>query len=206
MSVVNEYLYGRVDEPERTKVMEQQIYEHLSYWLALLNSSEFLRGFVDNRFYLILLVIVLVHLKNATYNSMFMCALINIPGTLLHELMHFFVGLILNAKPCNFTIIPRRGETGGYVMGSVGFTNVTFYNAVPSALAPLLLLPLGFYLNRYALPSLEPTFVNYVLYVLLQTIIVENAMPSSADFRVARMYFFGVVMYAVVGVCLLLML
>lgn len=170
-----------------------------------INSTPFLQSFFDNRFYLILLVIILIHLKNATYKSMFLCALINLPGTILHEMMHFFVGLILNARPCNFTILPRKSDKG-YVMGSVGFTNITFYNAIPSSMAPLLLLPIGFYLNRYLLPNMTPTFTNYVLYVLLQTIIIENALPSSADFRVAKQYFWGIVMYIAIGVSLLLIL
>lgn len=186
--------------------MLDQIYYKLMYFINQLNSYEFLQAFFDNRFYLILLVIILVHLKNATYRSMFMSALINIPGTLLHELMHFLVGLLFNAKPCNFTIIPRRSAEGHYVMGSVGFTNITFYNAIPASMAPMLLLPIGFYANRYILPLMEPTFVNYVMYVLLQTIIIENAMPSSADFKVAKMHFFGVVMYSILVVALLSML
>ena len=186
--------------------MPEGMYYQLIHWYESLNDYAFLQSFFNNRFYLILMVIVLVHLKNATYRSMFMSALINIPGTILHELMHFVVGLFLNARPCNFTLIPRRGENGGYVMGSVGFTNITFYNAVPAALAPLLLLPIGFYINRYALPMIEPSFVNYTLYMLLQTIIIENAMPSAADFKVARMYFLGIVMYAVLAVALLMML
>ena len=45
------------------------------------------------------------------------------------------------------------------------------------------------------MPMMTPTFSNYVLYVLLQTIIVENAIPSSVDFKVAGMYLRGVVMY-----------
>ena len=170
-----------------------------------LNSIGFLQSFVDNRFYLILLVIMLVHLKNATYKSMFLCALINLPGTILHEFMHFIVGLVLNAKPCNFSILPRRSENG-YVMGSVGFTNITFYNAIPSSLAPLLLLPIGFYLNRYFLPNMAPTFTNYILYVLLQTVIIENALPSSTDIKVAGKYFLGIVIYVALAVFLLFML
>ena len=80
-------------------------------------------------------------------------------------------------------------------MGSVGFRNVTFYNAVPAALAPLLLLIIGFYINRYYLPMMQPTMINYILYVFLQTIIIENAMPSGADFKVAGMYLQGVLLY-----------
>ena len=185
--------------------MLNQVYIKWNLLLDRINSVGFLQSFFDNRFYLILLVIILVHLKNATYKSMFLCALINMPGTILHEAMHFIVGLLLNAKPCNFTLFPRRNENG-YVMGSVGFTNITFYNAIPSSMAPLMLLPIGFYLNRYFLPNMTPTCTNYVLYVLLQTIIIENALPSSADFKVARMYFLGIVMYAAIGVALFLML
>ncbi len=182
------------------------LYDVYYKFLSLINSPAFLRGFFDNRFYLILLVIVLLRIKYTTYRSMWLSALVNIPGTVLHEFMHFFIGMLLNARPCNFTIFPRRGEDGSYVMGSVGLRNVTFYNAVPSAMAPLLLLPIGFYLNRYYLPTMHPTFVNYVLYVLLQTIIIENAMPSGADFRVARMYISGILLYGFVALSLFLML
>ncbi len=56
---------------------------------AYVNSPVFLRSFLDNRFYLILLVIVLMRFKYTTYRSMWMSALVNIPGTFLHELMHF---------------------------------------------------------------------------------------------------------------------
>ncbi len=182
------------------------LYDVYYKFLSIINSPAFLRGFFDNRFYLILLVIILMRVKYTTYNSLWLSSLVNIPGTILHEFMHFFVGMLLNARPCNFTIFPRRGEDGSYVMGSVGFRNVTFYNAVPASMAPLLLLPIGFYLNRYFLPTMEPTFVNYVLYVLLQTIIIENAMPSGADFRVARMYISGVLLYGFIFLSLFLML
>ncbi len=171
-----------------------------------LNDPRFLQAFFDNRFYLILLVIVLMRFKYTTYRSMWMSALVNVPGTLLHELMHFSVGLLLNAHPCNFTILPRKSLDGNYVMGSVGFRNITFYNAVPAALAPLLLLPIGFYLNRYFLPFLNPTLGNYILYVFLQTILIENAVPSRADFKVAGMYFTGVLMYLFLAISLFLML
>ena len=181
----------------------QQIYFKVS---AFLNSEEFLQAVLNNRFYLILLVVFLIRLKYVTYRSMWCSALVNIPGTLLHELMHFMVGAFLNARPCNFTILPQRNIDGDYVMGSVGFRNITFYNAVPAALAPLLLLPIGFYLNRYFLPNMVPTLFNYILYVLLQTIIVENAIPSRTDFNVAGKYFSGVILYLVLFIALLLML
>lgn len=171
----------------------QALLYKFNWWI---NSPEVLALLTNNRFLLILLVIILVRLKYNTYSSMWATALVNIPGTLLHELMHFIVGLVLNAHPCNFTIFPRKSPGGGYVMGSVGFRNVTFYNAIPSALAPLFLLVIGFYINRYYLPQMPLTATNYILYVLLQTIIIENAMPSRADFRIAGMFAKGVLLYS----------
>jgi hypothetical protein len=167
---------------------------------------EVVRAFIDNRFYLILLVIVLMRFKYATYRSLALCFIVNLLGTFLHELMHFTVGLFLNARPCNFNLFPKKSPDGGYVMGSVGFRNVTFYNAVPAAMAPLLLLPLGFYLNRYFLPLIPPTFLNYAGYVLMQTVIIENSVPSRADFKVAAMYLHGLLLYGALAVALLLAL
>ena len=178
--------------------MAEIVYQKLLAYWAYMNSYDFLTTFFNNRFYLILMVVILIRIKNATYNSMLLCALINIPGTVLHELMHFLVGLFLNAKPYNFSLFPKRAEGGGYVMGSVGFTNITKYNAVPAAMAPLLLLPIGFYINRYVLPMVEPTFVNFTLYILLQTIIIENSIPSTTDFCVARLYPSGVLIYGAI--------
>ena len=183
--------------------MVYQLYYKISMFL---NSPFLLQKIFDNRFYLILLVVLLMRMKYATYRSLWLSALVNIPWTILHELMHFLVGLALNARPCNFTVFPRRDMMGNYVMGSVGFRNVTFYNAVPAALAPLLLLPLGFYINRYVLPMMPATLLNYILYVLAQTIIIENAIPSRTDFKVAGMYFSGVLLYSVLLIALLLAL
>lgn len=99
--------------------------------LSFFNNPQFLQSFFDNRFYLILLVVVLMRFKYTTYRSMWMSALVNIPGTFLHELMHFLVGALFNAKPCNFTLFPKKNENGDYVMGSVGFRNIAYYNAIP---------------------------------------------------------------------------
>ena len=95
--------------------------EFLYDFNKMINAPDVLLPLVNNRFIMILLVIVLLHLKYKTYNSMWASALVNIPGTLLHELMHFVVGLVLNAQPSNFCLFPKKNSSGGYVMGSVGF-------------------------------------------------------------------------------------
>ncbi len=169
--------------------------------------NDVVESFFNNRFYTILSVVLLMRMKYAAYRSMWLSALVNIPGTILHETMHFVIGLFLNARPCNFTIFPKKDAfTGDYVMGSVGFRNITFYNAIPAALAPLLLLPLSFYINRYLLPFVPHTVLGYILYVLLQTIIIENAVPSRADFKIAFSFPHGLLLYGIFFLCLILML
>lgn len=171
---------------------------------AFFSDPQILQTIVNNRFILILCVIILLKLKYATYSSMWLSALINIPGTVLHESMHYIVGLLLNARPTGFDLIPHRSENGGYVMGSVGLRNVCFYNALPAAVAPLFLLIIGFYFNRWYFQNADITFVSYTGYVLLQTIIIENAIPSSTDFKVAFSYPTGLLLYGFIGVCLLI--
>lgn len=62
-------------------------------------------------------------------------------GTLCHELAHFCVGLVTNARPAGLTVIPRRAGRG-WQLGSVTLTHVRWYNAAPAALAPLLIIAL----------------------------------------------------------------
>lgn len=178
--------------------------ERLFYFLT---REDIVGSFFNNRFYTILSVVLLMRMKYATYRSMWLSALVNIPGTILHEMMHFIVGLFLNARPCNFTVFPKKDVfTGDYVMGSVGFRNVTFYNAIPSSLAPLLLLPLSFYINRYYLPLVPHSIIGYVVYVLLQTVIIENAIPSRADIKIAMSFPHGILLYGILFISFLLML
>ena len=171
-------------------------------WVYI-NSAEVLQMFLDNRFFLILCVLVLSALKHATYRNMILVSLINIPGTALHEIAHFTIGFLLNARPTSFTLIPHRSGDS-YVTGSVGFKNIRFYNALPSAMAPLLLLVVGYYFNRWFFAHIHLSLWTYFVYVILQTIIIENALPSSTDFKVAFSNLFGVLFYGIILTLLLI--
>lgn len=170
-----------------------------------INSTEVLHLFLENRFFLILCVLILSSLKHKTYRSMLLTSLINIPGTFLHETAHFLVGFLLNARPTSFTLIPHKSGDA-YVMGSVGFKNIKFYNALPSAMAPLLLLVAGYYFNIWFFAHVHLTLWRYFGYIIMQTIIIENALPSSTDFRVAFSNLLGVLFYGIIIVVALVML
>ena len=99
---------------------------------------------------------------------------------------------------------PTSGDA--YVMGSVGFKNIKFYNALPSAMAPLLLLVAGYYFNIWFFANVHLTLWRYFGYIIMQTIIIENALPSSTDFRVAFSNLLGVLFYGIIIVVALVML
>lgn len=61
-------------------------------------------------------------------------------GTILHELAHFFVGAMTNARPVHFSVFPRRAPGNHWVLGSVSFANIRWYNAIFVGLAPVLIL------------------------------------------------------------------
>lgn len=170
---------------------------------AFINSPQTLSFATDNRFFIILFVLILSALRRASYTGMIAIALINIPGTVLHECAHFVVGFILNARPTSFSLFPhKQGDV--YVTGSVGFRNLHFYNALPSAMAPLLLLWFGYWFNWYFFSRIHLTIWTYFGYILLQCIIIENALPSSTDFKVALKYPLGVLLYFVILITVLI--
>jgi hypothetical protein len=74
-------------------------------------------------------------------------------GTLCHELAHFGVGLLTLARPRSFSVVPRR-KGNEWLLGEVEFANLRWYNAAPTALAPVLILaiPLAVALWRVAMP------------------------------------------------------
>lgn len=163
-------------------------------FFAYLDSPSFLAALTADRFFLILAVIVLSSLKHSAYKSMWLAMLINLPGTVLHECAHFIVGLLLNARPVTFSLFPKKVDDH-YVTGQVGFSNLKFYNALPTSLAPLLLLVFAFLLNKHFFEIVKLSFGSYLLYIFLLTVIIENAMPSRTDFRQGFRYISGDLLY-----------
>ncbi len=56
-----------------------------------INNPEFIKAVLDDRIILIVMVIFLLRFKYATYNNIWLAALVNIPGTIFHELAHFLM-------------------------------------------------------------------------------------------------------------------
>jgi hypothetical protein len=110
----------------------------------------------------------------------------SLAGVALHEMAHFFVGVLCRANPCGFNLIPERSPDGGWTMGSVEFERVTAFNAVPIAFAPLLLLGLAYeafvhWPLIFPYPTLPSTLGLYAAMYLL----CYEALPSPQDLRIA---------------------
>lgn len=138
-----------------------------------------LRGLV----YLAILVGTLLVFQRLK-RSFLLFSLVVLPGTFCHELCHLCVGTPLRGRPQRFTVLPKR-EGQGYVMGSVAFTNVRWYNAFFLGMAPLLLLPLAYGLLVWRLQG-HPTLNGreaFILYLIAN--LIYASLPSWQDCRIA---------------------
>jgi hypothetical protein len=121
---------------------------------------------------------------NQAKRSFWFCALLALPGTLCHEACHWVVGKVLNGQPVHFTVLPRR-EGRGFVLGSVAFRNLRWYNAFFVGMAPLALLPLTYGLLLWRLGRNPEFGWSEAAVVFLLANLVFAAMPSWQDVRIA---------------------
>ena len=119
------------------------------------------------------------------------------PGTLLHELLHFIAGLATFARPTGFSLIPRR-MAHAYVLGSVRFAHVRWYNAWFIGLAPLLLLPTALFLLAWRVQSLHGFSPVEILWAYLLATLIYASLPSWPDIKIATGSFWLLVFAAAV--------
>lgn len=132
---------------------------------------------------LLLLLLFAIHCR-ARKSGIFICALWNLSGVLLHELAHLLVGLLLRAEPAGFSILPRR-DNNCWRLGSVRFSRITAWNAVPVALAPLGLGGVAYLVASFWFSWFEPTLTNTLGLYASVFILTYNAIPSGQDLAVA---------------------
>lgn len=118
-----------------------------------------------------------------------------LPGTMLHELSHLVVAAVTGGRPVGFTIIPRREGGARWVLGSVTISNPSPVAALPSALAPLLLNAVAYYLyvgwSGWFPADLLHTLFMYVAIYLFS----YSSIPSGQDLKVAVSRPGGVLLY-----------
>jgi hypothetical protein len=120
------------------------------------------------------------------------------PGTVVHELLHAAVGLLLLAQPGNLKVLPETID-GVRVLGSVEFSNLSWYNKLPIAVAPLLAIPIVFIATTML--AFSATVAGFATVWILASIL-SQALPSSQDWQVGFSSPVGVAAWA--GVAYLL--
>lgn len=145
----------------------------------------------------IILALLFSKLKQSTYRFPVMGIVFNLIGTFFHELAHWVIGFLLNAKPASFSIIPVR-TSDGWMLGSVEIRNPSWYNVIPVALAPLLLLMLAFTIDDlYMSTIINKTLMSDFGYLLVMVILVDNSIPSMQDIRLAVSSSAGIMFYSI---------
>jgi len=122
-----------------------------------------------------------------------------LPGTVLHELAHLIVAVVTGGRPVGFSIVPHRESAGVWRLGSVTISRPGPISALPSALAPLALNLVAYYLfrnwSRWYPLDLPHTLMMYAAIYLFS----YSSIPSGQDVKVALSSRTGMALYTVLG-------
>jgi hypothetical protein len=111
---------------------------------------------------------------------------IYLPGTIIHESMHYISSLITNGRPVRFTILPKF-KKDKIILGSVANANITWYNSFIIGFAPLITLwLLILYADNYM--NLTDSVLFALIQLFLFYIIAIGSVPSGQDVKVAFTY------------------
>lgn len=123
---------------------------------------------------------------------------INWPGTVVHELMHAAVGFVLVASPGRVSVFPDPVVPGQpKVIGGATFHNLNWFNTIPTAIAPLVSIPL-ILMNLHYFQVKETWKAALVVWLLSS--VVSQALPSPVDWKIAFKNTAGVIFWiAVIG-------
>ena len=139
--------------------------------------------------------ILLGMMLNRAIASAHIRAFLFLPGTMVHEGLHWVAAFLLNGQPASFSIWPKRLENGNWVLGSVSIRNLTWYNGIFIGLAPLV----GFIL----LLLLTPQYAHWqfsqrdLWYWLCASPILLLCLPSWQDLRMVAKSFLPILFMAI---------
>lgn len=130
-------------------------------------------------------VIAWLSFMRSVRRSGYIFALFSLCATAIHEACHWTCGFVLCAKPVSISLLPRR-HGNLWVLGSVGFTNLSLWNAAFVAFAPLGMLPLGLLvLQHWMLPAyIEGAYVSWFSLGYVVACCFISCLPSTTDIRV----------------------
>jgi len=120
------------------------------------------------------------------YSNQWIMMFIELPGTILHEGMHWLVAAMLQGSPSTFSIWPTFDSYGSMnTLGHVHFAP-NWYNAASVGAAPFLLMPLTFFITALCARTWNP--LRIVLGLWFASTGWLSSTPSSQDFWIANSY------------------
>ena len=156
---------------------------------SLISDAYLLVGFI-----VVSMVMGAIH-RRLTSSGSILAVLYCLPFTILHELTHFLVAFFTGGRPSSFSVWPKRvGQ--GWVLGSVSSVP-TIISAAPTALAPLLLLALGYY--AMSLWAIRPPWVPEYLILGILYACSAACIPSWQDMKVALKHPFSLLLWVSVA-------
>lgn len=112
--------------------------------------------------------------------------LLYLTGTTIHEISHLVFGLLTGARPVSLSIFPRRAAGQQWILGSVRFTNIRWWNAMFVGLAPLSTLFMPFWVADWRTQNgLVFGWPDLAISAVLAPMFI-SFWPSTADFKIAR--------------------
>ena len=109
----------------------------------------------------------------------------------MHEMAHFVAAFLTGGRPSSFSVWPRR-EGKGWVLGSVSAVP-TILSAVPTALAPLGWLVLGYYTRVFW--NIRPVWVPEYSIVAVLYACSAACTPSRQDIKVVLKHPFSLLLW-----------
>ena len=126
--------------------------------------------------------ILLGMILNRAIASAHIRAFLFLPGTIVHEGLHWVAAFLLNGQPASFSIWPRQQENGNWTLGTVSIKNLTWYNGIFIGLAPIM--------SFCVLLLLSPQYSSWsfsqrdLWYWVCTSPILLLCLPSWQDFKV----------------------
>jgi hypothetical protein len=117
-----------------------------------------------------------------------------LPFTIIHELLHFIVGFAVNARPYSFSIIPDFNKDE-IVLGSVSCSNIRWYNGFFVGLAPLLIVPIFYYVFTNTSDQ-----ISKIVLLIISVPLLRAAIPSKQDIKVSME---SISIYFIIGIYLI---
>jgi len=168
------------------------------FWIVnefLLRYSHFINDVakVSDTLYLAMIYAVMFHMitrliefKVRKKFILYIKIFIYLPGTIIHETMHYIASLITNGKPVRYTIFPQFKEDR-IILGSVANANIKWYNSFIIGFAPLTTLwLLILFADNYM--NLLDNVGFALIQLFLFYIVAIGSVPSGQDVKVAFTY------------------